>query len=248
MARICVFADEAGDFAFNRQGGSRYFIIGSVTMEDCSIGADLLELRRQLALEDKLRQGYAEFHASEDRQAIRNAVFDCSARTTSGWTPPSWTRPRRCLRSLRITCASTGRPGSCTSSLLAQRSPGPRMTCSWSPQPCRSTASSSRSRSVRRPTTERQGGPRLASLLGRAPWALSPAARRLPAASITAGPTERSERSDRSIQRCSAGQQERTPWRLTELRSALTARPCGGFPLPGHLRRTRPAPTVWPGG
>ena len=76
MARIYVFADEAGDFAFNRQGGSRFFIIGSVTMEDCSIGADLLELRRELALEDKLRQGHAEFHASEDRQAIRNMVFD----------------------------------------------------------------------------------------------------------------------------------------------------------------------------
>lgn len=76
MARIYVFADEAGDFAFDRQGGSRYFIIGSVTMEDCRIGADLLELRRELALADKLRPGQAEFHASEDRQAIRNAVFD----------------------------------------------------------------------------------------------------------------------------------------------------------------------------
>jgi Protein of unknown function (DUF3800) len=76
MARIYVFADEAGNFAFDRQGGSRYFIIGSVTMEDCSIGAELLELRRELALGDKLHQGHAEFHASEDRQAIRNAVFD----------------------------------------------------------------------------------------------------------------------------------------------------------------------------
>ncbi len=79
MARIHVFADEAGDFAFNRQGGSRYFIIGSVTMESCRIGAEMLELRRELALDDKIGQGYSEFHAAEDRQAIRNIVFDLLA-------------------------------------------------------------------------------------------------------------------------------------------------------------------------
>ena len=76
MASVYLFADKAGDFAFNREGGSRYFIIGSVTMRDCGIGAELLQLRRQLVLAGQIGQGHAEFHAAEDRQAVRNAVFD----------------------------------------------------------------------------------------------------------------------------------------------------------------------------
>jgi hypothetical protein len=72
MARVYLFADEAGNFDFNSQG-SRYFILGSVAMESCSIGAALLELRRDLALTSD--QVLAEFHAAEDRQVVRDRVF-----------------------------------------------------------------------------------------------------------------------------------------------------------------------------
>lgn len=77
MARVYLFADEAGNFAFNRQG-SRYFILGSVAMERCGIGAALLELRRDLALTSD--QVLSEFHAAEDRQAVRSRVFDLLAK------------------------------------------------------------------------------------------------------------------------------------------------------------------------
>jgi hypothetical protein len=79
MASVYLFADEAGDFAFNRQGGSRYFIIGSIAMESCQVGAELLELRRRLALAGRIGPGHAVFHAAEDRQAVRDAVFDLLA-------------------------------------------------------------------------------------------------------------------------------------------------------------------------
>jgi hypothetical protein len=49
MARKFVFADEAGCFTFSRGANvSRYFILCTVVMDDCSIGNDLLELRREL--------------------------------------------------------------------------------------------------------------------------------------------------------------------------------------------------------
>lgn len=74
MARIHVFADEAGNFDFRRvNGASRYFILTTVACEDCGIAAKLLDLRRVLAWNalavDK------PFHASEDKQAVRDEVF-----------------------------------------------------------------------------------------------------------------------------------------------------------------------------
>lgn len=42
-------------------------------MDDCSIGAALLDLRREMAWEGAALDDY--FHASEDRQAIRDRVF-----------------------------------------------------------------------------------------------------------------------------------------------------------------------------
>jgi Protein of unknown function (DUF3800) len=75
LAHVYLFADEAGDFAFNARG-SRYFIIGSVTLEDCAIGSKLLDLRRELTMQGRVQQGFAEFHAAEDRQEIRDLVFN----------------------------------------------------------------------------------------------------------------------------------------------------------------------------
>lgn len=74
MARTYVFADESGNFDFSRgPGASKYFILTTITMRECSVGHSLLELRRELAWQ---RLGLSsEFHASTDSQAIRDSVF-----------------------------------------------------------------------------------------------------------------------------------------------------------------------------
>lgn len=74
MADRYVFSDEAGNFDFSRgPGASRYFILGTVTAEDCRIGDELLQLRRDLGWRgihlDKV------FHATEDPQGVRDEVF-----------------------------------------------------------------------------------------------------------------------------------------------------------------------------
>ncbi len=72
--RIHVFADEAGNFDFSqRRDASRYFILTTVSMTDCTIASALLDLRRALAWDGQdLTQ---EFHATEDVQPVRNQVF-----------------------------------------------------------------------------------------------------------------------------------------------------------------------------
>ncbi|WP_430444072.1 DUF3800 domain-containing protein [Sphingorhabdus contaminans] len=70
-----LFADEAGCFTFNRgKNVSKYFILCTVSMDDCSLASDLLDLRRELAWNEKPLGEY--FHASEDKQDIRDAVFE----------------------------------------------------------------------------------------------------------------------------------------------------------------------------
>ncbi|MGH2460071.1 MAG: DUF3800 domain-containing protein [Chloroflexota bacterium] len=79
MSRVYVFADETGDFNFGHgPGASRYFILSTVTLADCSAGHDLLELRRQLAWEGV--ELTDPFHASEERQAVRDRVFQVLTR------------------------------------------------------------------------------------------------------------------------------------------------------------------------
>jgi len=78
MARVHVFADESGNFDFKRSpGASKYFLLTTVTANDCSVGAALQELRRELAWEgiglDK------EFHATTDKQTVRDRVFQVLA-------------------------------------------------------------------------------------------------------------------------------------------------------------------------
>ena len=74
VTRRYVFADEAGDFAFTREGrASRYFILCTMTVDDCGLGERLLRLRKELAW---LGQPVGDcFHATEDKQAVRDAVF-----------------------------------------------------------------------------------------------------------------------------------------------------------------------------
>ena len=46
MSRLHVFGDEAGDLVFKapENGVSRYFMIGTVTLDDCSVGEKFLAL------------------------------------------------------------------------------------------------------------------------------------------------------------------------------------------------------------
>lgn len=75
MSRIHVYSDESGCFAFKRnRRASKYFLVCTVAMADCSIGASLLDLRR-----DMIWRGMPvgdQYHASEDRDEVREEVYD----------------------------------------------------------------------------------------------------------------------------------------------------------------------------
>jgi hypothetical protein len=76
MSRVYVFGDEAGDLAFkpaSPPGISRYFIIGTVAMDDCSIANKLIELRREFAWNGLHLD---EFHATVDKQRVRDRVYE----------------------------------------------------------------------------------------------------------------------------------------------------------------------------
>src|SRR3972149_1742041 len=75
MSRLFIFADEAGCFNFSRNpGASKYYIVCTIACDECSkLGAALLDLRRELIWEKAPVHEY--FHASEDKQAIRDRVF-----------------------------------------------------------------------------------------------------------------------------------------------------------------------------
>ena len=73
--RKYIYADESGNFDFSRnQKATRYFILTTVLMEDHAIAAELLDLRRELVW-NGVRIGGG-FHATEDKQLVRNLVFD----------------------------------------------------------------------------------------------------------------------------------------------------------------------------
>lgn len=75
MGRVYLFSDEAGNFDFsNGHGASKFFILGTVTMADTSVGIDLIELRRELAWKGVGLE--SSFHATEDKQVVRDKVFD----------------------------------------------------------------------------------------------------------------------------------------------------------------------------
>jgi Protein of unknown function (DUF3800) len=76
--RLFLFADEAGCLTFTRaQNVSRHFVICTIALDNCELGGRLLDLRRRLAWEGAEMGAY--FHASTDRQDIRNHVFDLLA-------------------------------------------------------------------------------------------------------------------------------------------------------------------------
>ncbi len=75
MARICVFADEFGNFDFSlKAGASRYFgLVTATFFDDQQARFDLQDLRFDLAWEGVRHPG--SFHASTDQWAIRDRVF-----------------------------------------------------------------------------------------------------------------------------------------------------------------------------
>ena len=77
MARVHIFADEAGNFDFSRKrGASRFFILTTVAFPGGhdALATDLRVLRFKLAWAGvDLRR---EFHATEDPQHVRDRVFD----------------------------------------------------------------------------------------------------------------------------------------------------------------------------
>lgn len=75
MPNKFLFADEAGDFTFERKpGASRYFILCTVAMEDDPLSAALMKLRRDLAWDGAGLGDF--FHATTDKQRVRDAVFE----------------------------------------------------------------------------------------------------------------------------------------------------------------------------
>ncbi len=79
MARLYIFADEAGDFEFSRKHNvSRYFILCTVSMHSCGVASELLDLRRELAFEGLPLGEY--FHCTTDQQAVRDRVFEVICR------------------------------------------------------------------------------------------------------------------------------------------------------------------------
>ena len=74
-----MFSDESGDFTFRTvPGASRYFLIATVTMSDCSIGDDLQALQRELAWQGTVIES---FHASQDKNPVRDQVYDLIAQS-----------------------------------------------------------------------------------------------------------------------------------------------------------------------
>ena len=80
MARVHLFADEAGNFDFSRNAGaSRFFILTTVAFPEGhdALATSLRALRFELAWEGvDFRR---EFHATDDTQAVRDRVFEVLA-------------------------------------------------------------------------------------------------------------------------------------------------------------------------
>jgi hypothetical protein len=86
MARKYLFADESGNFDFRdyttNNGATRYFAVGTILFEEeehrVALARDLHDLRYELIHNGLPFTG--SFHATEDQQVVRNAVFEVLAR------------------------------------------------------------------------------------------------------------------------------------------------------------------------
>ena len=78
---LYVFLDEGGNLDFSPHG-TRYFVLSSLTKErPFYTGNELIDLKYDLV---ERGTGLEYFHAAEDRQAVRNAVFAIIARHLEG--------------------------------------------------------------------------------------------------------------------------------------------------------------------
>jgi hypothetical protein len=74
-----VFADEAGCFTFKkREGASKYFMLCTLTTDDCSVASNLLHIRPLLTANNEPDRD--KLHATSDLQATRDEVFALLAR------------------------------------------------------------------------------------------------------------------------------------------------------------------------
>jgi hypothetical protein len=78
MPNRYLFADEAGCFTFKRKAGaSRYFLLCTLTTDDCSFSRELLDIRRDLCAGGESER--TKLHATSDSQATRDRVFEVLA-------------------------------------------------------------------------------------------------------------------------------------------------------------------------
>ena len=73
MPPLNIFIDESGNFDFSPKG-TKYFVLTAVSTSDCDeLLAGCFRLRHRIAASGV---GIEEFHATEDRQAVRDQMFD----------------------------------------------------------------------------------------------------------------------------------------------------------------------------
>ena len=72
MPPLNIFIDESGNFDFS-PNGTKYFLLTAISTTDCdNLYSDYYRLRHQIAATGL---DLEEFHATEDRQAVRNQMF-----------------------------------------------------------------------------------------------------------------------------------------------------------------------------
>ncbi|CTQ74172.1 DUF3800 domain-containing protein [Roseibium alexandrii] len=74
MADKYIFSDEAGCFTFKKvNGASKYFMLCTVVLEDCSISNELLNIKRKLVLNGEPERN--KLHATSDSVITRKEVY-----------------------------------------------------------------------------------------------------------------------------------------------------------------------------
>ena len=77
MSMLNVFIDESGNFDFS-PNGTKYFLLTAVSTADCSeLFVDFFHLKHRIAV---MGHDIKEFHATEDKQEVRNQVYDLIAK------------------------------------------------------------------------------------------------------------------------------------------------------------------------
>ena len=74
MADKFVFADEAGCFKFHKKkGASKYFMLCTISLDECSISSDLLAIKRRLVAAGDSKRN--KLHATTDPLDVRDEVY-----------------------------------------------------------------------------------------------------------------------------------------------------------------------------